>query len=155
MNSRVTVPVRDIRLHQRLNPSSMRRTCYCPREGYKVASLHPVQRCAGGAVTVPVRGIRLHRHPYVHNLVRCQVTVPVRGSRGERVQRTKQRSRDWQRRRGAACGRSSRAGVGAAVQICERTACAMLIWETATRSSAPVFASTCRCAAKIGKAQEE
>ena len=48
---------------------------------------------------------------------------------------------EWQRSRGAACGRSSRGRAGAAVQICKRTACVKQIWVTATRSSAPVFAS--------------
>ena len=48
---------------------------------------------------------------------------------------------EWLRKRGAASGRNSRAGAGAAVQICKRTACATPIWVTATRSSAPVFAS--------------
>ena len=41
-----------------------------------------------------------------------------------------------QRKRGAACGRNSRAGVGAAVQICKRTACATQIWATATKGAA-------------------
>ena len=49
---------------------------------------------------------------------------------------------EWLRKRGAASGRNSRAGAGAAVQICKRTACATLIWVTATRSSAPIFTST-------------
>ena len=48
---------------------------------------------------------------------------------------------EWQRSRGAACGRSSRGRAGAAVQICKRTACVKQIWVTAIRSSAPVFAS--------------
>ena len=48
---------------------------------------------------------------------------------------------EWLRKRGAASGRNSRAGAGAAVQICKRTACATPIWVTATRSSALVFAS--------------
>ena len=38
-----------------------------------------------------------------------------KGSRAERVQWTKQRRRGWLRKRGAACGRCSRAGAGAAV----------------------------------------
>ena len=78
--------------------------CYCPREGYKVASLTPVQVAlsaagycpregykvasagflstlpARGAVTVPVRGIRLHpRRTDTQN--HTFVTVPVRGIR--------------------------------------------------------------------------
>ena len=48
---------------------------------------------------------------------------------------------EWLRKRGAASGRNSRAGAGAAVQICKRTACATPIWVTATRSCAPGFAS--------------
>ena len=51
---------------------------------------------------------------------------------------------EWLRKRGAASGRNSRAGAGAAVQICKRTACTTPIWVTATRSSAPVFASARR-----------
>ena len=46
-----------------------------------------------------------------------------RSLQGDRELQTVPRSRYvWQRRRGAACGRNSRAGVGAAVQIFKRTA---------------------------------
>ena len=34
--------------------------CYCPREGYKVASHIRRDGALAGHVTVPVRGIRLH-----------------------------------------------------------------------------------------------
>ncbi len=54
---------------------------YCPREGYKVASAGFLSTLpARGAVTVPVRGIRLHpRRTDTQN--HTFVTVPVRGIR--------------------------------------------------------------------------
>ena len=59
----VTVPVRGIRLHP--DKIHVRILCvagYCPREGYKVASLDRNDNSKKVyTVTVPVRGIRLHR----------------------------------------------------------------------------------------------
>ena len=58
----VTVPVRGIRLHPGPRPSTTSLPArYCPREGYKVASLSVEKFSSVDIVTVPVRGIRLHR----------------------------------------------------------------------------------------------
>ena len=115
----VTVPVRGIRLHLSSPVPSVTWRCCCPREGYKVASLDRNDNSKKVyTVTVPVRGIRLHPEPALCNVSRePRVTVPVRGSRGDRCQRQKQ---------GATAGAALR-----------------------------VLQAPCRCAAKIGKAQEE
>ena len=56
----VTVPVRGIRLHQQRSLKQQEVTSYCPREGYKVASIMRFVINSDAYVTVPVRGIRLH-----------------------------------------------------------------------------------------------
>ena len=79
---RVTVPVRGIRLHPTLQFRYFKATfCYCPREGYKVASAAEADIVPISRVTVPVRGIRLH--PTADDLLANAkfVTVPVRGIR--------------------------------------------------------------------------
>ena len=59
--ARVTVPVRGMRLHPKTNwMIFISRCCYCPREGYEVASIAQWYPNRLPEVTVPVRGIRLH-----------------------------------------------------------------------------------------------
>ncbi len=117
-------------------------TSYCPREGYKVASFPMCSRLARKSVTVPVRGIRLH-HEQQNEAIRMvkDVTVPVRGIRLHpepalcNVSREPRVTVPVRGSRGDRCQRQKQgATAGAALRVLQ---------------------APCRCAAKIGKAQEE
>ena len=91
---------------------------YCPREGYKVASHWIRMRFEIQLCYCPREGYKVASYEFRYECcTRYRVTVPVRGSRGDRCQRQKQ---------GATAGAALR-----------------------------VLQAPCRCAAKIGKAQEE
>ena len=74
--------MRGIRLHLFTPKVEISQHCYCPREGYKVASLTPVQVALSAAGYCPREGYKVASAGFLSTLpARGAVTVPVRGIR--------------------------------------------------------------------------